>query len=198
MDLLGPGQSGWLFADGIFKCVFLEENVCILIKMPLTFFLRALLITRQYWLRQLVGAKQATNNYLNHCWPGAGFTNVFLPAIQIRWKFRLAIIPLLAIRSQQIFAHAMTAQLSCHAQNFVVITILESSWEWNEISIEFELRWKPVSETGPRLSSRWVMEQYDMQIYTSLGFKQLIYIVARINYNLTCQAYIKHFICIWL
>ena len=30
----------------------------------------------------------------------------FLPAIQIRCKLRLAVIPLLAIRSQQIFAHA--------------------------------------------------------------------------------------------
>ena len=37
------------------------------------------------------------------------FTNKFLPAIQIRWKLRLAIIPLLAIRSQQSFAHATTA-----------------------------------------------------------------------------------------
>ena len=74
--------------------------------------------------------------------PGAHFTNVFLPTIQIRWKLRLAITPLLAIRSQQIFAHATTAQLSCHVQNFVAITVLESRWEWNEISIEFELRWK--------------------------------------------------------
>ena len=74
--------------------------------------------------------------------PGASFTNVFLPVIQIRWKFRLAITQLLAIRSQHIFAHAMTAQLSCHIQNFVAITVLESRWEWNEISIEFELRWR--------------------------------------------------------
>ena len=66
----------------------------------------------------------------------------FLPAIQIRWKLRLAIIPLLVVRSQQIFAHATTAQLSCHAQNVIAITVLESRWEWNEISIEFELRWK--------------------------------------------------------
>ena len=50
--------------------------------------------------------------------PGAHFTNDFLPAIQIRWKLRLAEILLLAIRSKQIFAHATTAQLSCHVQNF--------------------------------------------------------------------------------
>ena len=79
---------------------------------------------------------------LTHSWPGARFTNDFLPAIQIRWKLRLAVIPLLAIRSQQIFTHATTAQLSCHVQNFEAITVLESRWGWNEISIEFELRWK--------------------------------------------------------
>ena len=55
--------------------------------------------------------------------PGARFTYDFLPAIQIRWKFRLAVIPLPAIRSQQFFAHATTAQLSCHVQNFVAIRI---------------------------------------------------------------------------
>ena len=65
--------------------------------------------------------------------PGARFTNVFLPAIQIRWKLRLVITPLPAIRSQQ---------LSCHVQNFVAIIVLELRWEWNEISIKFELRWK--------------------------------------------------------
>ena len=74
--------------------------------------------------------------------PGARFINDFFPAIQIRWKLRLAVIPLLAIRSQQIFAHATTAQLSCHVHNFVAITVSESRWLWNEISNEFELRWK--------------------------------------------------------
>ena len=54
----------------------------------------------------------------------------------------LAIIPSLTIRSQQIFAHVTTAQLSWHVQNFVAITVLASRWEWNEISIEFELWWK--------------------------------------------------------
>ena len=60
----------------------------------------------------------------------------FLPAIQIQWKLCLAIILLLAIRSQKNFAHAM-----CHVQNFVAIAVFESKWEWNGISIEFELRW---------------------------------------------------------
>ena len=70
--------------------------------------------------------------------PGDHFTNNFLPAIQIRWKLRLAVIPLLAIKSQQIFAHATSAQLSWHTQKFVAITVSESRWEWHEISIESE------------------------------------------------------------
>ena len=72
------------------------------------------------------------------------------PAIQIRWKLCLPVIPLLAIRSQQIFAHAMTAQLLCHVQNFVAITVLESRWEWNEISIEIWIAMeKPLVKRGP-------------------------------------------------
>ena len=76
-----------------------------------------------------------------------------LLAIQIWWKLRIdvsAVIQLLATRSQQSFAHATTAQLSCHVQNFVAITLLESRWDQNEISIECDLRWKAVSGTGPR------------------------------------------------
>ena len=64
--------------------------------------------------------------YFSKGGPGARFTNGFLPAIQIRWKLRLATIPLLAIRSQRNFAHATTAQLSFHVQKIVAITVLES------------------------------------------------------------------------
>ena len=74
--------------------------------------------------------------------PGACFTNNFLTVFQIRWKLCLAVILLPSIRSQQNFAHTMPSQLSRHVQNFVAITELESRWECNEISIEFELRWK--------------------------------------------------------
>ena len=74
--------------------------------------------------------------------PGAPFTNDFLPAIPIRWELRLAVIPLLVIRWQQTFAHVTTAQLLSHVQNFVTITVLKFRWEWNEIFIKFELRWK--------------------------------------------------------
>ena len=69
-------------------------------------------------------------------------------------EIRFAVIPLMAIISKQIFAHATTAQLSCHVQNFVSITVLES--RWNDISIKFELRWKTVSEMGPSSSCGYV------------------------------------------
>ena len=78
------------------------------------------------------------------------FDQRFLTAIQIRWKLRLAAIPLRFVSSQQMFAHATTAQLSCHVQNFVAVTVLESRGEWNEISIESSnCDGKTVSETGP-------------------------------------------------
>ena len=44
---------------------------------------------------------------------GARFTNDCLPAIQIRWTIRLAVIPLLAIKLQQILH--MPRQHSCRA-----------------------------------------------------------------------------------
>ena len=50
----------------------------------------------------------------------------FLLVFQIQWKLNFAAIQLFAVRSQEnYFAHAMTAQLSCHVQNYVVITLLE-------------------------------------------------------------------------
>ena len=60
---------------------------------------------------------------------GTRFTKDFLLAIQIRWRVRITVISLLAIRSQQILAHATTAQLSCHVQNFVATAVFESKWE---------------------------------------------------------------------
>ena len=71
----------------------------------------------------------------------ACFTNDFLAAIQSRWEFRLIVIQLLAIRSQQDFAQATIAQLLCLVQNFVALTVLESRWDWKEIYTKFELRW---------------------------------------------------------
>ena len=35
--ILRPRQYGWYFADNIFKCIFFNENCCVLIKMSLKY-----------------------------------------------------------------------------------------------------------------------------------------------------------------
>ena len=52
--------------------------------------------------------------------------------VQVQWTFHFTIIQLLAITSQQIFAHGTTAQPSCHGQNFVAIVLLKSRCEQNK------------------------------------------------------------------
>ena len=48
----------------------------------------------------------------------------------------------------------MTAQLSCHVQNFVAITVLESRWQWNKIEIlNLNCDGKNIRETGPAMAS---------------------------------------------
>ena len=49
-------------------------------------------------------------------------TNAISRTIQIQRKINFAVIPVRAIKSQHNFAHDTTAQLSCHVQNFVVIS----------------------------------------------------------------------------
>ena len=36
-NILWPEQNGHNFADDIFKCIFLKENVCILIEISMKF-----------------------------------------------------------------------------------------------------------------------------------------------------------------
>ena len=106
-----------------------------------------------YWAAALPLIKRRATDraiWINHTGSVARFTNGCSPTFQIRWKLRLAITPLLAIESQQVFAHATTAQLSCHVKNFVAITGL------GEVRVKryFHRIWiameKTVSETGPR------------------------------------------------
>ena len=53
---------------------------------------------------------------------------------------------------------------TCHDSTAVAITVLESRWEWNEISIEFELRWKICKWNG-------ALEQCWLNTYSTLGNK---------------------------
>ena len=62
---------------------------------------------------------------------GEHFTDYFLLTNYL-------VTPIGADQSLQIFAHGMTAQLSCHEQNFEVIVLFIFGWEQNKISIKFE------------------------------------------------------------
>ena len=66
-----PGQNGRHFADDRFKGIFINENFCILIRISLKFVPKGQLTISQHWFRQCLGAKQATSNYLNQCWPSS-------------------------------------------------------------------------------------------------------------------------------
>ena len=59
-----------VLADGNFKCIFLNENDRILIRISLK-FPGVQLTIRQHWFRQWLGAEQATGHYLNQCLPGS-------------------------------------------------------------------------------------------------------------------------------
>ena len=78
------------------------------------------------------------------------FMNDFSITMQIRWKFGFSVIPLYGIILLLNFAYASTAQLTCHVQNFMVITSIYLGWEQNEISIKFELQWKIHLWNGPQ------------------------------------------------
>ena len=48
---LPPGQNGCHFADDIFRYIFVNEKLCILIKFDWSFFLRVNLTITQHWFR---------------------------------------------------------------------------------------------------------------------------------------------------
>ena len=65
INTLRPRQNGRHFADDIFKCIFLNENVSIVVKISLKF---VQLTIFQHWFRWWLGAVQATSHYLNQWW----------------------------------------------------------------------------------------------------------------------------------
>ena len=56
------------FADNIFKCIFLNENAWIALKISLKFVPKVQLTIFQDWFRWWLGAGQATSHYLNQWW----------------------------------------------------------------------------------------------------------------------------------
>ena len=100
-------------------------------------------------------------------WAGPHFTNDFSIVIQMWWKIGLGITPPYDFISVQNCVLVTTAQLSCHALNFITITSLKLRHDDKEISIEFEFEfeWAPCSEphaakAAPNLSKRWLATSY--------------------------------------
>ena len=91
-------------------------------------------------------------------WPlnwGAHFINDFSIAFQIWWKIGFSVTRLYGTIALPNFAHATTAHLSCHVQNFITITSVQHEWNQTEISVEYELRWKYHSWNKLQASIRW-------------------------------------------
>ena len=74
--------------------------------------------------------------------PGACFSNDFCP--QFKYNGNCALLSFCCWPSDRHnFLHISWQNSYCVMyKNFFVITILQSRWEWNEISIKFEMRWK--------------------------------------------------------
>ena len=68
VNTLRPRQNGRHFADDIFKCIFLNENVWIGLIFNWSLFLWFELTIFQHWYRWWLGAEQATTHYLNQWW----------------------------------------------------------------------------------------------------------------------------------
>ena len=116
------------------------------------------------------------------CVSAAHFMNDFAIVIQIRWKIGFSVTSLYGIILLQNLAHAMTAQLSCHVQNFIVTTL---HYILDEIKINFPLNsnfnGKIIREMGPRpeifhlkinsmlsccrgSSCQWVISRHDIDL----------------------------------
>ena len=67
-NTLRPRQNGRHFADNIFKCIFLDENVWISLKISLKFVPKGPINNIPALLQIMVGAVQATSHYLNQWW----------------------------------------------------------------------------------------------------------------------------------
>ena len=161
-------QSHCHFADEIFKCIFRKENFCMLIQASLNFFLKCpsdnkfpqlcLLScsTPSHYLlndAQLIGTSLPASMINTGCnlyfillhytrkWHHtavARSTNDFLLKFEILWKLQIVSLSISKRLSLQNFAHAKTAQLSWHVQNFVVIICSSIIFKQNFVSnLEF-------------------------------------------------------------
>ena len=102
--------------------------------------------------------------------------------------------PLLFIISQQYFTHAMTAELLYHVQNFITINLLPLGCEQNEISIEFEIRWKNLSWTGPQAGACVSVHEGHWQLGWGCNTDYGILLESLPGIRWLCENFIKHFL----
>ena len=68
LNTLRPKSSGRYFPADIFKCIFLNENMWISIKISQKFVPEVHLTISQHWFRWWLGAGKATSHYMNQWW----------------------------------------------------------------------------------------------------------------------------------
>ena len=68
LNTLRPRQNGCRFADDIFECIFLNENVWISLNISLKYILKVPFNNIPTLVQIWLGADQATNHYLNQWW----------------------------------------------------------------------------------------------------------------------------------
>ena len=71
VNILRPKQTGHHFADDIFKCIFVNENLPIMIQISLQVVLNAMLTVCHHWFRKWLGIAQATSHYPTQWWPSS-------------------------------------------------------------------------------------------------------------------------------
>ena len=97
-----PGQNGRHFADDIFKCIFLNENLCILIQISLKFVSKGPIDNKWALVQVMAWRRTATSavHTFHHAWSpcmtisGYGFLHVWLlsPRAPI-YRHGLTLIP---------------------------------------------------------------------------------------------------------
>ena len=172
VNTLRPRQNGRHFQDDIFKCIFVSVNIWIstniLLKIVpkilinnipaldqimawrrpgdkplsepmLVSLLTHICVTRPQWVKCHVALRCLNRN-----------RDPFQKRIFARYSDSIDIL----LCCNSIAGHQIATNVCrCHDNRAVVPCkkygshLLESSWEWNEISIEFEKWWKTVSET---------------------------------------------------
>ena len=68
-NTLRLGQNGRHLADDIFRCIFLKENMCILIWISPKFVHKGPINNQSATVQVMAWCRQTTSHYLNHCWP---------------------------------------------------------------------------------------------------------------------------------